>query len=132
MQSRNQIRGLRAQHQQDITKLKDLLKSDKIFPKTTETSDENLIIKPIGIVSTWHQTKNGTPRQPTIAKMANGIIDLSVMKTNFHPGMENPQFSLEGLESFSHIWIIFHFHQNSQDGKPFLKTKVNQANPFYH
>ena len=43
---------------------------------------------------------------------------------DFHPGLENPQYALEGLENFSHIWILFHFHENSEDGRNFVKTKV--------
>ena len=55
--------------------------------------------------------------------MSNGCIDLSKCK-DFHPGLENPQYALEGLENFSHIWILFHFHENSEDGRNFVKTKV--------
>ena len=50
-------------------------------------------------------------------------IDLSKCK-DFHPGLENPQYALEGLENFSHVWILFHFHENSEDGRNFVKTKV--------
>ena len=80
-------------------------------------------MKPIGYASTWHQTKNGTPRQGVIAKMSHGCIDLTECK-KFHPGLENPQYASEGLEDFSHVWILFHFHQNSADGRNFVKTKV--------
>ena len=38
--------------------------------------------------------------------------------------LENPQYALEGLENFSHVWILFHFHENSEDGRNFVKTKV--------
>ena len=38
--------------------------------------------------------------------------------------MENPQYALEGLEQFSHVWILFHFDQNNANGKSFIKTKV--------
>lgn len=116
---RNQVRGLRAQHQKDMAKLKGLLANpDKL---ETVTKPEDFPIKPIGFVSTWHQTKNGTPRQGVIAKMASGYIDVSVAKDN-HPGLQNPHYALEGLEKFSHVWILFYFHQNG--GKDFVKTKV--------
>ena len=124
---RNQIRGLRAQHQKDITKLKQILSdpSSKSLEngKANEKNSSNVQIRPIGFASTWHHTKNGTPRQGVIAKMSNGCIDLSKCK-DFHPGLENPQYALEGLENFSHIWILFHFHENSEDGRNFVKTKV--------
>ena len=63
---RNQIRGLRAQHQKDNTKLKQVLSdhSSKSLengkPNEKNPSDDR--IKPIGFASTWHHTKNGTPR----------------------------------------------------------------------
>ena len=74
---RNQIRGLRAQHQKDIAKLKQVLSDPS--PKSFEngkTSEKNTsdALKPIGFASTWHHTKNGTPRQGVIAKMSNGCI----------------------------------------------------------
>ena len=106
---RNQVRGLRAQHQKDMAKLKDLLANPDKLEAVTKPDD--FPIKPIGFVSTWHQTKNGTPRQGVIAKMASGYIDVSVAKDN-HPGLQNPHYALEGLEQFSHVWILFYFHQN--------------------
>ena len=125
---RDQIKGLRAQHQKEVANLKSLLDhtDSNMVPKEPKRVDENkddLLIKPIGHVSTWHHTKNGTPRQGCIAKKAPGIIDLSEASVN-HKGMENPQYALEGLEQFSHVWILFHFDQNNADGKSFIKTKV--------
>ena len=121
---RNQVRGLRSQHLKDMAKLKELLACpEKLFnPKSKENG-----VKPIGFATTWHHTKNGTPRQGVIAQMANGFIDVSVAKEN-HPGLENPQYALEGLENFSHVWILFHFHQNSADGRDFVKTKASIKN----
>ena len=128
---RNQIRGLRAQYQKDVTNLKTLISSstpvqniDNVDDSTISGGGRNeLVMKPIGFASTWHHTKNGTPRQGCIAKKATGILDFSVAKLN-HKGMENPQYSLDGLEKFSHIWILFHFDQNHSEGKSFVKTKV--------
>ena len=110
---RNQIRGLRAQYQKDVTNLKTLISSstpvqniDNVDDSTISGGGGNeLVMKPIGFASTWHHTKNGTPRQGCIAKKATGILDFSVAKLN-HKGMENPQYSLDGLEKFSHIWIL--------------------------
>lgn len=63
---RNQIRGLRAQHQKDITKLKQVLSDPSSNSlengKANEKNPSDDHIKPIGFASTWHHTKNGTPR----------------------------------------------------------------------
>ena len=96
---------------------------DKPKLPTENVENNDLIIKPIGYASTWHHTKNGTPRQGCIAKKATGILDLKSANAH-HEGMENPQYSLEGLDQFSHIWIMFHFNQNNSEGKAFVKTKV--------
>ena len=117
---RDQIRGLRAQHVKDMSKLNALLKSPQQISRA-ETSD--FPISPIGFVSTWHQNKNGIPRQGCLAKSTCGIIDLA-QAPKFHPGFENPQFSLENLDEFSYVWIIFYFHENSNDKRNFVKTKV--------
>lgn len=69
----------------------------------------------IGVVSTWFPGKRGVPRQAALTPEAQGVLTLSPTVIN------NPAFSLCGLEEFSHIWIIFHFHQA---GGSFVKTKV--------
>ena len=97
---RNQIRGLRTQHQKDIGKLKEILKNPSELLYKEE--NEETFLKPIGFVSTWHQTKNGTPRQGTIAKLASGYIDLQ-RANEFHPGLENPGYALEGNGFLSHM-----------------------------
>ncbi len=122
---RNQIRGLRAQHQKDISKLKTVLANPKFEPSSDNSENsgnsENLHVKPIAFVSNCQKFKNGTPRQGVIAKYSQGILDLSVASKQFS-GFENPHYALEGLEQFSHLWILFHFHQNN--GADFVKTKV--------
>ena len=36
--------------------------------------------------------------------------------------LNNPDHALDGIEGFSHLWILFHFHKNGSD---FSKNKVN-------
>lgn len=55
-------------------------------------------IKPIGFISSLFCHKRGTPRQPTICPHARGVLTLDRVVVN------NPQYTLEGLEEFSHIW----------------------------
>ena len=99
---RDQIRGLRSQHLKDMKRLKDLLAN----PSSLKVENvENSTLKPIGFATTWNKTKNGTPRQGVIAKMSTGFIDISKSK-EFHPGLENPQYSLEGNILFEFYEII--------------------------
>ena len=76
---------------------------------------EHLKVKPIGHMKSGFLFKNGTPRQPTVAPSSKGEIKIS--KAVF----TNPNHSLQGLDAYSHVWIIFHFHLNSNKG---VKAKV--------
>jgi tRNA (adenine37-N6)-methyltransferase len=56
--------------------------------------------------------KFGIPRQPGLAESAWGIVELGD-----HPFYVQ---ALKGLETFSHLWIIFEFHQH--DAKAWKPT----------
>ncbi|XP_046576688.1 tRNA (adenine(37)-N6)-methyltransferase-like isoform X2 [Haliotis rubra] len=58
------------------------------------------------MTSVFHH-KNGTPRQPAICAHAQGSI--TIEKAVFN----NPEHSLEDLDNFSHVWIMFLFHKNN-------------------
>ncbi|XP_062617095.1 tRNA (adenine(37)-N6)-methyltransferase-like [Saccostrea cucullata] len=72
-------------------------------------------MKPIGYINSLFTFKNGTPRQPSVCPFARG--SLKIEKSIF----TNPEHSLEGLEEFSHIWLIFVFHKNNAE---YVKAKV--------
>lgn len=60
--------------------------------------------KAIGYVSSPFKEKFGIPRQPGLMSQAKGII-----KLNPDPDLKT---ALRSLEQFSHIWIVFVFHQH--------------------
>jgi tRNA-Thr(GGU) m(6)t(6)A37 methyltransferase TsaA len=64
--------------------------------------------KPIGVVRSCFKEKFGIPRQPGLAPEARATLELT---TPF-----NRSEALFGLEGFSHIWVIFVFHQTMRDG----------------
>lgn len=70
-----------------------------------------LTLAPIGFVQTPFLEKVGVPRQTGLVPEAKGIIKLN----------PEPEFkdALRYLDTFSHIWVIFQFHQNS--GEPWRK-----------
>ena len=61
-------------------------------------------VTPIGIVESCYPDKFGTPRQP-------GLVLEALAKIKIFPTYQ-PESSLQGLEKFSHLWVIFYFHQN--------------------
>ncbi|CAH1960105.1 unnamed protein product [Acanthoscelides obtectus] len=69
----------------------------------------------IGVITTSFPEKRGTPRQPGIC--ADMIAKLTLSKDAF----TNPAHTLEGLQEFSHMWILFHFHKNESTH---VKAKV--------
>lgn len=70
--------------------------------------------EPIGTIETCYPEKFGTPRQPGLVSESWGIIRL------------RPDLSLtgsfEGLDGFSHLWVLFVFHQNTNK---VVKAKVH-------
>jgi tRNA-Thr(GGU) m(6)t(6)A37 methyltransferase TsaA len=68
----------------------------------------------IGYVESCYKERFGTPRQAILVPSSWGIIHL-------RPEL-NLQDGLEGLEGFSHLWVIFVFHQNTNKN---IKMKVH-------
>ncbi|CAH0551319.1 unnamed protein product [Brassicogethes aeneus] len=69
----------------------------------------------IGKITTQFPEKRGTPRQP-------GICSEMVAKLTLNSEVfTNPNHALEGLQEFSHMWILFHFHKNDSNH---VKAKV--------
>ncbi|XP_056177093.1 uncharacterized protein LOC115677494 isoform X2 [Syzygium oleosum] len=71
-------------------------------------------MRPIGIVKSCFSTRNGTPRQPLIVPLARACLLFDVSRV--------PPASLEGLEGYSHCWIIYVFHLNTDLEKLWKET----------
>lgn len=61
-------------------------------------------LKPIGYLESCYRDKFGTPRQPGLSPQAWARLKIRADL--------QPEQALEGLEKFSHLWLIFVFHQN--------------------
>lgn len=57
---------------------------------------------PIGVIRSCFREKFGIPRQPGLAPAARATLELA-------PPYHQP-VAVRGLESFSHIWLVFVFH----------------------
>ena len=77
---------------------------------------ESFTYKPIGYIRSMFQSKNGTPRQSGLSELARAR--LTVSKEVF----TNPEHSLANLGDFSHLWLVWVFHQDS--GNTNVKAKV--------
>ena len=68
----------------------------------------NFALTEIGKIRSPFKQKFAIPRQPGLVKFARGQLEL------FAPFNETE--TLIGLEQFSHIWIVFIFHENLERG----------------
>lgn len=60
-------------------------------------------INPIGIIHSPYSEKFAVPRQPNLVSAGQGELHLL-------PPYNDPN-SVKGLEQFSHLWLLFQFHQ---------------------
>lgn len=71
-------------------------------------------IEPIGVISSCFKEKFGIPRQPALASLAQATLEMA-------KGYEQIEM-FDGLEQFSHIWLIFGFHATQHHGwKPSVR-----------
>ncbi|XP_015126561.1 tRNA (adenine(37)-N6)-methyltransferase [Diachasma alloeum] len=117
---RQQIKSLRYIFEKDVNGIKRLIglnsgastPGDDLTPvePTTSTSqpvDTSCVsMTPIGVINTGFPNKRATPRQSGIGRDMCGKITL------FNTVFTNPEHALNGLQEFSHMWILFHFHRN--------------------
>lgn len=64
--------------------------------------------EPIAHIQTPYREKFSTPRQPGLTSTVSAQIELL-------PAFASPE-AVRELESFSHIWLLFLFHHNSEQG----------------
>jgi tRNA-Thr(GGU) m(6)t(6)A37 methyltransferase TsaA len=71
-------------------------------------TDSTFSFTPIGVVHSPFREKFGIPRQPGLVPQIKGRIELL------------PPFNrsdcVRGLETFSHVWVLFLFHNTAADG----------------
>ncbi|WVZ11354.1 hypothetical protein V8G54_015884, partial [Vigna mungo] len=77
----------------------------KSQPKSENLNLTCYPMMPIGIVHSCYSTRNGTPRQPLLVPLARACLVFNTTRV--------PPASLEGLEEYSHCWILYVFHLNT-------------------
>jgi tRNA-Thr(GGU) m(6)t(6)A37 methyltransferase TsaA len=77
---------------------------DRSMPNNT---DAQFSLSPIGTIHSCYGEKFGIPRQPGLVKSATATLELL-------PPYNSPD-ALRGLDGFSHLWVIFLFHQSTRN-----------------
>lgn len=71
-------------------------------------------LSPIGFISSCYKEKFGIPRQAGLVAEARATLELL-------PPYNRPE-AVQGLEAFSHLWLLFVFHQSAGQGwKPTVR-----------
>ncbi|HFZ8995135.1 TPA: tRNA (N6-threonylcarbamoyladenosine(37)-N6)-methyltransferase TrmO [Citrobacter freundii] len=68
----------------------------------------NYQFEQIGIIRSPYKEKFAVPRQPGLVKSASGELHLIAPY--------NQADAVRGLEAFSHLWVVFVFHQTMEGG----------------
>ncbi|TKY54623.1 Nef-associated protein 1 [Spatholobus suberectus] len=74
-------------------------------PKSENLNLTRYPMTPIGVVHSCFSTRNGTPRQPLLVPLARACLVFNTTRV--------PPASLEGLAEYSHCWILYVFHLNT-------------------
>jgi tRNA-Thr(GGU) m(6)t(6)A37 methyltransferase TsaA len=68
----------------------------------------SLTIEPLGFIDSPYPEKFAVPRQP-------GLVTAARSRLRLQPPFNDPS-ALDGIEQFSHLWLIFGFHHNTAAG----------------
>jgi len=74
----------------------------------------------IGTVVSPYQKRMGTPRQPQLVPSSRGYVEF--FRQAVAPA------SLDGIQAYSHVWIIFEFHANTSIGSKRTKVRPPRGN----
>ena len=77
-----------------------------------EADKDDMILKCIGTIVSPYTKRMGTPRQGALVPASRAFIQFNI-----------PMETVEGLDQYSHLWVIFKFHANT-DLATSKKTKI--------
>jgi tRNA-Thr(GGU) m(6)t(6)A37 methyltransferase TsaA len=78
-------------------------------------TNEFYTFHPIGVLQSVYKKRVGTPRQGLVVMEGRGRLAL----------LSQASDALHGLADFSHCWLIFVFHNNTNTHKTSVKSKVH-------
>ena len=88
------------------------MKGSSLTNSSPSSSANDMLLRCIGYLVSPFTKRMGTPRQGALVPHSRGYIQLSV-----------PMETLEGIELYSHAWVIFQFHANTNTNTS-IKTKI--------
>ncbi|CAI9098691.1 OLC1v1035381C1 [Oldenlandia corymbosa var. corymbosa] len=94
-----------AAERQGRIKAQQALRKALVRQNSENVESNSYPMAPIAIVQSCFSTRNGTPRQPLLVPLAKACLKFDSSRV--------PPSSLEGLEEYSHCWILYVFHLNT-------------------
>ena len=82
----------------------------RLAQKTPDAATTGTRFAPIGRLESCYAERRGTPRQGQLAPAARARLKLDA-------SVVTPAAALEGLAAFSHVWLLYEFHQNTNAAK---------------
>lgn len=95
------------------------LHNEVISNYDSHTKTYSFNMKSIGIFHSVFPTKNGCPRQFGLVDASKGILEVTIPQG---------ELALDGLEKFSHCWLMFVFHENSLESNDRVKIRPPRMN----
>lgn len=82
--------------------------------ETTSNRLKEWAFQPIGFVQSCWPRKNGCPRQGILTPNSRATIRIQAPGTTKSASSSMAADALDGLATFSHVWLIFVFHANQE------------------
>ena len=92
--------------------------TQKAAKKAAETAALDWTFAPVATARSLFVDRRGCPRQGALAPAAIGFLDVA---------KHIPRAAFEGIEQFSHVWVFFVFHNNTNFHKPGATQKTFKA-----
>lgn len=74
----------------------------------------SMVVDSVGVVKSCFKDRRGAPRQGSVVQDSRGYLQL-------HTHMQAAS-TLDGLEDFSHVWLIWVFHNNTNMAKQHVRA----------
>ncbi|KAL1335318.1 hypothetical protein HN51_064238 [Arachis hypogaea] len=94
-----------ASERQGRIRAQQTLRKELSQPKSENLKLTYYPMAPIGTIRSCFSTRNGTPRQPLLVPLARACLVFNATRV--------PPASLEGLAEYSHCWVLYVFHLNT-------------------
>ena len=85
---------------------KDDDESDSLCSENKTMDERKFVMEEIGVIQSPFPQRAGCPRQGTLAPHVKSLL---VLHTHVSPQV------LDGIQAYSHLWIIFQFHLNPRN-----------------